>query len=88
VRCLDAKPITSNISEAQQEILVRQGIDKELAKKIVKIIKDSKLKVQASIQGEQVRVTGKKKDDLQDTIALLKNDKTVTLPLQFTNFRD
>jgi uncharacterized protein YajQ (UPF0234 family) len=88
VRCLDEKSITSNISEAQQEIVVRQGIDKELAKKIVKLIKDSKLKVQASIQGEQVRVTGKKKDDLQEAIALLKNEKTMDMPLQFTNFRE
>ncbi|MEX2353063.1 MAG: YajQ family cyclic di-GMP-binding protein [Gammaproteobacteria bacterium] len=88
VRSLDPGKVTSNISEAQQEIVVREGIDKELAKKLVKIIKESKLKVQAAIQGEQVRVTGKKRDDLQDVIALLKNEKSVELPLQFTNFRD
>jgi len=66
---------------------VRQGIDKELAKKIVALIKDSKLKVQASVQGEQVRVTGKKRDDLQEAIALLRGAE-LGLPLQYQNFRD
>jgi hypothetical protein len=75
-------------NEARQEITVRQGIDKELAKTLVKRVKDSRLKVQASIQGDQVRVTGKKRDDLQEVIALLKNDKNLNLPLQFVNFRD
>lgn len=65
----------------------KQGIDQPLAKKIVKTIKEAKLKVQAAIQGEQVRVTGKKRDDLQHTIALLK-DTSLEQPLQFTNFRD
>lgn len=73
--------------EAKQVVTLRQGIDPPLAKKIVQLIKDSKLKVQTSIQGEQVRVTGKKKDDLQDAIALLRKNK-LDLPLQFTNFRD
>jgi uncharacterized protein YajQ (UPF0234 family) len=59
-----------------------------MAKKIVKLIKGSKAKVQASIQGEQVRVTGKKRDDLQETMALLKAADDLDLPLQFTNFRD
>ena len=66
---------------------VKQGIDQTDAKKIVKIIKDSKSKVQASIQGEQVRVTGKKRDDLQEVITMLKNAK-ISLPLQYKNFRD
>lgn len=70
-----------------QKVTVRQGIDKDLARKIVKFIKESKMKVQASIQGEQVRITGKKRDDLQDTIARLK-DAELGLPLQFENFRD
>ncbi len=87
IRCLDHGKITENNNEARQPITVRQGIDKELAKKITRIIKDSKLKVQASIQGEQVRITGKKKDDLQEAIALLRKSD-VELPLQFTNFRD
>ena len=88
VRVLEAGKMSSNISEAQQPITVRQGIDKELAKKIVKIVKDSKLKVQAAIQGDQVRITGKKRDDLQEAIAMLRNEKSIEMPLQFTNFRD
>ncbi|MBF0381240.1 MAG: YajQ family cyclic di-GMP-binding protein [Magnetococcales bacterium] len=71
----------------RQRVTIRQGIDKELAKKIVKLIKNSKIKVQASIQGEQVRVTGKKRDDLQGVIALLKESK-LEMPLQYINFRD
>ncbi|STY28888.1 putative nucleotide-binding protein [Legionella wadsworthii] len=65
----------------------KQGIDQPTAKEIVKYIKDSKAKVQASIQGDKVRVTGKKRDDLQDTIALLKKSD-IKLPLQYENFRD
>jgi len=87
VRCLDAGKITESINEARQEIVVRQGINKDLAKKIVKIIKETKIKVQGSIQGEQVRVTGKKRDDLQNVIELLKK-QAIDLPLQFENFRD
>ena len=67
--------------------MLREGIDKELAKKIVAYIKEAKLKVQAAIQGEQVRVTGKKRDDLQEAIALLRA-KDFGMPLQFNNFRD
>jgi cyclic-di-GMP-binding protein len=68
-------------------VTVRTGVDQELAKKIVKVIKDSKLKVQAAIQGEAVRVSGAKKDALQDAIALAR--KSVTdYPLQFINFRE
>lgn len=65
----------------------KQGIEQPMAKKIVKLIKDSKIKVQASIQGEQVRVTGKKRDELQATMALVKNGE-LGQPFQFTNFRD
>ena len=65
----------------------KQGIDQPVAKDIVKLLKDAKLKVQASIQGDKVRVTGKKRDDLQDAIALLKKSE-VKLPLQYENFRD
>ncbi|MDQ6974032.1 MAG: YajQ family cyclic di-GMP-binding protein [Mariprofundaceae bacterium] len=71
----------------RQIITVKQGVDKDSAKKIVKKIKDEKMKVQASIQGDQVRVTGKKRDDLQQTIALLKQAE-LDLPLQYDNFRD
>ena len=72
---------------AKQVATLRQGIGPELAKKIVKMIKDRKLKVQAQIQGEKVRVSGKKKDDLQQVISLLKAAE-IEMPLQFTNFRD
>lgn len=73
--------------KAKQVVKVKQGIDKELAKQIVKHIKDSGLKVQAAIQGEEVRVSGKKKDDLQSAITLLRGAK-LSQPLQFVNFRD
>ncbi|MEQ8663159.1 MAG: DUF520 family protein, partial [Gammaproteobacteria bacterium] len=68
-------------------ITVREGIDKDLARRIVKLVKDSKIKVQAQIQQEQVRVTGKNRDDLQQVIALLKGAE-LGYPLQFKNFRD
>ncbi|MEM9862737.1 MAG: YajQ family cyclic di-GMP-binding protein [Myxococcota bacterium] len=71
----------------RQLIKLKEGIDKDNAKKIVKLIKESKMKVQASIQGDVVRVSGKKRDDLQAAIALLK-ESDVDLPLSFTNFRD
>jgi uncharacterized protein YajQ (UPF0234 family) len=71
----------------KQPVTVREGIEQELAKKIVKLIKDSKMKVQGSIQGDVVRVSGAKKDLLQDAIALIR--KSITdFPLQFKNFRD
>jgi cyclic-di-GMP-binding protein len=70
-----------------QKVTFKQGIDAEMAKKLVKLIKDSKLKVQAAIQGEQIRVTGKSRDDLQATMATIKN-ADLGQPFQFTNFRD
>jgi uncharacterized protein YajQ (UPF0234 family) len=72
---------------AKQVATLRQGIDSELGKKLQRMIKDSKLKVQAAIQDKQVRVTGKSRDDLQAAIALVRGGK-LELPLQFTNFRD
>jgi uncharacterized protein YajQ (UPF0234 family) len=69
------------------EIEIRRGVDADNARQLVKMIKDAKLKVQASVQGDQLRVTGKKKDDLQAAIALLRGAK-LGLPVQFTNFRD
>jgi len=72
---------------AKQTATLRQGIDSELGKKLQRLIKDSKLKVQAAIQDKQVRVTGKSRDDLQAVIALVRGGK-LELPLQFTNFRD
>jgi len=87
-RCLklgDAETISGN--KMKQPVTVREGIEQELAKKIVKLIKDSKMKVQGSIQGDVVRVSGAKKDLLQDAIALIR--KSITdFPLQFKNFRD
>ncbi len=73
--------------KARQEILVRQGIETELARRIVKLIKNTKRKVQASIHGDRVRVAGKKRDDLQEIIAMLRK-QDFGLPLQYINFRD
>ena len=88
IRCLklnDAETISGN--KMKQPVTVREGIEQDLAKKIVKLIKDSKMKVQGSIQGDVVRVSGGKKDLLQDAIALIR--KSITeFPLQFKNFRD
>ncbi|MCK6400589.1 MAG: YajQ family cyclic di-GMP-binding protein [Sphaerotilus natans subsp. sulfidivorans] len=89
VRFLDtsAKPEKMSHDKLKQKVTVKAGIESDLAKKIQKAIKDSKMKVQASIQGDTVRVTGAKRDDLQAAMALLK--KTVTeAPLSFNNFRD
>jgi uncharacterized protein YajQ (UPF0234 family) len=72
---------------AHQVVTLREGIESELGKKLQRLIKDSKLKVQAAIQDKQVRVSGKNKDDLQEAIALVRGGK-LELPLQFTNFRD
>lgn len=85
--CLDVKEPEVNLAAARQQVLLKQGIDAETGRKITRVVKDSKLKVQASIQGEKVRVTGKQRDDLQDAIRLLRGQK-LDLPLQFNNFRD
>ena len=87
LRCLDLADIDERGNRAYQAATVKAGIETEDAKKIVKLIKQEKLKVQAAIQGEQVRVTGKKRDDLQTVMALLKKSD-IDLPLQFQNFRD
>ena len=88
VRCLQRGKVESiGGDKAKQVITVKVGVDQELGKKIQKLIKDAKLKVQAQIQGEQVRVTGKVRDELQSAIALLKQ-QDLDLPLQFINFRD
>ena len=73
--------------KVKQVVTVKKGVSGDLAKKIVKLVKDSKIKVQASIQGDAVRVTGTKRDDLQSVIAMLRKDVTDT-PLDFNNFRD
>lgn len=89
IKILDAQPIENALGgNVRQVYNLRKGLTQELAKKIVADIKDSKLKVQASIQGEQVRVSGKNKDDLQDVIKLLRsNEDKYDYPLQFTNYR-
>ncbi|HIQ52783.1 YajQ family cyclic di-GMP-binding protein [Halopseudomonas pachastrellae] len=87
IRCLKANEPFASGKQVKQTVELKEGIDKELAKKIVALIKDSKLKVQAAIQGEQVRVTGKKRDDLQNVMALLRGSE-LEMPLQYNNFRD
>lgn len=88
IACIDAKQVEEiSGAKAKQILQLQEGIDKELAKKLIKSIKDKKLKVQTAIQGEQLRVTGKKRDDLQEVISLLKESK-IDVPLQYINFRD
>lgn len=87
IKCLKIDEPETAYKSAKQTITLQQGIQADFAKKITKIIKDSKIKAQTAIQGEQVRVTGKKRDDLQEVIALLR-EQSLEQPLQFTNFRD
>ena len=84
---LDVQDMESDIAKSRQKILLKEGVHADDARVIQKAIKDSKLKVQGSIQGDKVRVTGKSRDDLQAAIALLKATK-LAVPLQFNNFRD
>nr|WP_010132917.1 YajQ family cyclic di-GMP-binding protein [Microbulbifer agarilyticus] len=93
IKC-DIDPLAMDVGEEEQSgklvkigVTLKNGLDKDLSKKIVKIIKDEKLKVQAAIQGDSVRVTGKKRDDLQQVMAMLRG-KELEQPLQFNNFRD
>ena len=87
VACLEVKDPVVNLATARQQVVLRHGIDQETGKKVSRLLKDSKLRVQAQIQGDKVRVTGKKRDDLQDAIALLRKG-AIDVPLQFNNFRD
>ncbi|MEZ5558827.1 MAG: YajQ family cyclic di-GMP-binding protein [Pseudomonadales bacterium] len=87
VRVLDPGDVEASGKQKRQRFSLKQGIDRDRARNIVKLVKDSKLKVQTQIQGEQVRVTGKKRDDLQDVIQLLRKAE-LDIPLNFTNFRD
>jgi uncharacterized protein YajQ (UPF0234 family) len=87
ISCLESGKIQDTGKTAQQSIDLKQGIGSDLAKKIVKLIKDKKLKVQAAINGDKVRVTGKKRDDLQEVIQMLRGED-LGQPLQFNNFRD
>ena len=87
IACLEVQEVTKLGKQVKQKVLIKQGLDKDTARKIVKLIKEKKLKVQSAVQGEKVRVTGKKRDDLQKTIASLK-EAELDMPLQFDNFRD
>jgi uncharacterized protein YajQ (UPF0234 family) len=87
VACLEPKEPTVNLAAATQEVVLRHGIDQETGKKLARLVKDSKLKVQASLQGDKVRVQGKSRDELQAAMALLRKSG-VEVPLQFNNFRD
>ena len=87
IACMKEEEPEITGSGARQQVILRKGIDQPLAKNLVKIIKGSKLKVQAAIQGDKLRISGKKRDDLQSAISMLK-DADVDLPLQYENFRD
>ncbi len=87
IGCLDEQEPEFSGSEARQKVIMRRGIDTDRARKLVKQIKTRKLKVQAAIQGDKLRVSGKKRDDLQNVIAMLK-ESDIGLPLQYENFRD
>jgi len=87
VDCLEFADIVEMNKRARQQVKIREGLDKDLARKMVKLVKDSKLKVQVAIQGEQLRVTGKKRDDLQQVMQTLRQ-AGLGIPLQFNNFRD
>lgn len=85
--CLDIKESQTTLSAAHQEVLLKHGIDADSGRKIARLVKDSKLRVLASLQGDKVRITGKQRDDLQAAMTLLRGAK-LEVPLQFNNFRD
>lgn len=87
IKCLEIKDIQSRGKQKRMDVVVRTGIEGDLCRKIVKMIKEKKLKVQAQIQGDQVRVTGKKRDDLQSVMAMLRGSE-LDMPVQFDNYRD
>ncbi len=87
IAAMDIREVQTSLNAARQTVIIKQGIETETAKKMIKDIKASKIKVQSQIQGDQVRVTGKKRDDLQQVIALLRQ-ADYGLPLQYQNFRD
>ncbi|AOB25871.1 MULTISPECIES: YajQ family cyclic di-GMP-binding protein [Bordetella] len=87
VRCMDVADPLENLGGARQKVTIKQGIEQAIAKKLIAAIKGSKIKVESQINGEKLRITGKKRDDLQAVIALLRKTD-VDLPLQFENFRD
>jgi cyclic-di-GMP-binding protein len=87
IACLEVKEPQTTLSAAHQEAILRHGIDQETGKKISRLIKDSKLKVQASLQGDKVRIAAKQRDELQSAIQFLRK-AGIEVPLQFNNFRD
>jgi uncharacterized protein YajQ (UPF0234 family) len=87
VRCLDVASPSENLGGARQKITIKQGIEQAVSKKLIAALKSAKLKVEAQINGEKLRISGKKRDDLQQAIALLRQTD-VGQPLQFENFRD
>lgn len=87
IACMKIEEPVLSGQEARQTVTLREGIDADLARKLVKLVKERKLKVQAAIQGDKIRVTGKKRDDLQTVIGVLK-EADVEMPLQYVNFRD
>jgi len=87
IDCMDVGDAVSNLAETRLPVTVSEGIEKDLARKMIKLIKDSKLKVQSQVQQNQLRVTGKSRNDLQSVMTLVKEAK-LGFPVQFTNFRD
>ena len=87
IRCAEIADPEVNLATARQKVTLKQGIEQALAKDIVKRIKDAKLKVEVQIQGDKLRIVGKKRDDLQTAIALLRGAE-IKMPLQYENFRD
>ena len=87
IACVDVGDPELRGQRARQNLTLKEGIDQPTAKKIVKMVKDKKMKVQSAIQGDKVRITGKKRDDMQAVMAMLKEEK-LDVPLQFNNFRD
>jgi hypothetical protein len=87
LRCLELGEIETNLAEARRKIIIKQGIDQAVAKQLITQLKGAKLKIEAQINGDKLRVSGKKRDDLQAAMALLRAGE-VEVPLQFENFRD
>lgn len=87
VRCIEAGEVLTNVAGARQTLTLREGIEQKLAKEIIGLLKEAKFKVDTQIQGQKLRVTGKKRDDLQTVIAFLRKAE-LDMPLQFDNFRD
>lgn len=88
ITCLEYSKLEGSGKQVRVKATMRQGIDSDLARKMVKLVKDSKIKVQVSVQGDTVRVQGKSRDDLQQVMALYRSDDSIEMPLAFKNFKD